>query len=61
MSSIPGEVLEEASSIASLLSGIKTYDSSNASENSPKANTIARQLVQVARNSLLDSDSLRYI
>lgn len=58
MCSIPAEVLEEASTIASRAKSTK----SSASEQSPgrvKLHEIGKQLVQVARNSLLDADALR--
>lgn len=61
MSSMPADVLEEASAIASNLTRAKSAESS-LSEDSPttiKTHKIGRQLVQVARNSLLDADALR--
>lgn len=63
MSAMPSGVLEEASVIASHLTRVKSVNSS-LSEGSPtimKTHKIGRQLVQVARNSLLDADALRRV
>ena len=62
MSCLPAEVLEEASTIAARLTKEKLLkDSSHPDDSSPKveAHEIGRQLVQVARNSLLDTNGLR--
>ena len=63
MSSLPVEVLEEATSIAKSVTGEKSVQTSLLGELPSKVKTykLGSQLVQVARNSLLDIDGLRYI
>ena len=61
MSSIPVDVLDKASSIAARLSRDKLVDTSQSSDSSPKEKNheLGRQLIQTARNSLLEADALR--
>lgn len=59
MSSMPVDVLEEASAIASNLTSAKSSLSEESSDVTKKTHELGRQLVQVARNSLLDEESLR--
>ena len=63
MSSLPDQVLEEASTIASHLSKQKLVghlQSEGTSTSEGAVHKIGMQLVQVARNSLLDMNGLRY-
>ena len=59
MSSMPVDVLEEASAIASNLTRAKSLLSEEFPDATKKTHELGRQLVQVARNSLLDQESLR--
>ena len=59
MSSMPVDVLEEASAIASNLTTAKSLLSEEFPDATKKTHELGRQLVQVARNSLLDQESLR--
>ena len=64
MSSIPAKVLEEASTIASHLTRGKSVDTTSQSDEphtTADIYTTGQQLVQVARNSLLDAHALRYV
>lgn len=63
ISSLPVEVLEEARDIASSMKKERTVQDSITEDTPSKAkiHKLGGQLVQVARNSLLDISSLRYI
>ena len=63
MSCLPSDIVEEAVAISVEVSSDKSLDMS-ASTDSParvKAHKLGIQLVQVARNSLLDIDALRLV
>ena len=63
MSSLPSKIVEEATAISVMVSGEMSLNMA-ASKDSPSradARKLGMQLVQVARNSLLDVDALRSV
>ncbi len=61
MSFLPAQIVEDAIDLSAKVSGYKSQGSAT-SEDSPekvKVHQLGMQLVQVARNSLLDLQSLR--
>ena len=63
MSSMPVEAIDKASLFISQFSKEKSVNTSQADDSTSmgKIYEVGRQLVQVARNSLLDADTLRQV
>lgn len=63
MSSMPAEAIDKASLFISQFSKEKSVNTSRSDDSTSvgKVYEVGRQLVQVARNSLLDADALRQV